>query len=240
MLMQCEKHTKHDLGIWKSYEEADLIYYKSHSMREKESKAIYEIINFKGDYASVSWGKDSLVLAHLIYRSKIKIPIIWVIVNDIVNKYCFNVRDYFLMHFPVLYEEINIGRWHDGKRYRATGCLEEGFKKAEKKFGEKYISGIRAEESGTRKILTKIYGIKTDRTCRPLSYWSQSDIFAYLAHYNLPVHPNYGMLGGGRYDRKHIRVASLGIKRGDCFDKPTWEKEYFQDELNKIKSIDKI
>ncbi|MGD8707073.1 MAG: phosphoadenosine phosphosulfate reductase family protein [Nitrosopumilaceae archaeon] len=237
MLIQCDKHTQQDLEIWDSYEEADLIYYNNHNMVEKEQKAIDTIINFDSDYVSTSWGKDSTVLVHLCYRAQIKIPLVWIIVKDIVNPYCFDVRNYFLKTYNVNYYEITESRWYDGNRYRATGVLENGFKKAVKQFGKKYISGVRAEESGIRKMLTKIYGVKTEKTCRPLAYWKQSDIFAYLAHYQLPVHPNYGMLGGGRYNREHIRVASLGIKRGDAFDKLLWEKEYYQNELNKIGGI---
>jgi phosphoadenosine phosphosulfate reductase len=156
-------------------------------------------------------------------------------VKDIVNPYCFVVRDKFLKQFRnVNYNEIHIDRWFDGNRLRATGTIEKGFKIANKKYGNKYVSGIRADESGIRKIVMKLYGYQTKNTCRPLGWWKEKDVFAYLNHYKLPIHSNYAMLGGGRYKREYLRVASIGIKRGDNFDKNLWEREYYSDILHKL------
>lgn len=234
MLIKCDKHTKSDLELWEDYEEMDVINFHRRKIYDKEKKAIEIIKNFDGDYVSVSWGKDSTVLAHLCWRAKINIPFVWIIVSDIVNPYCFLVRDYFLNNYKILYEEINIDRWFDGNKKRATGTIEKGFKIVVKKYGRKYISGVRGEESGTRKIVMRKWGTETENTCRPLGWWKIEDIFSYLAYYDLPVHPNYGMLGNGRYKREFLRVASLGIKRGDCFDKEQWEKEYYNNELRRI------
>jgi phosphoadenosine phosphosulfate reductase len=238
MLIKCDKHTKEDLELWTEYEETDQLYINE-KLEYKEQKAMKTIKTFNSNYISISWGKDSTVLAHLCHRANIKKICVWIIVKDIVNPYCYDVRDIFLSRYKIKYEEIVMERWHDGQRWRATKTLEKGFKKVENKYGKKYISGIRGQESGIRKIVMKLWGEQTDKTCRPLIYWKEQDIFSYLKKYDLPVHPNYGMLGGGRYDRKYLRVASLGIKRGDCFDKEQWEKEYYLSELNKIYSKEK-
>lgn len=233
MLIECNRHTKEDLELWKEYEEIDLLNYKLNNVERKEKEAIRIIKEFKPDYASISWGKDSTVLAHLCYRSGLNIPFVWVVVEDIVNFYCFNVRDKFLKQFEdIIYDEIHIDRWFDGQFWRALGTLEKGFKQACEKFGKRYVSGIRAEEAPLRKIVMKIYGDQTENTCRPLGWWRTSDIFAYLKHYNLPVHSNYGMLGGGRYKRDDRRVASFTIKG---YDKTLWDKEYYGDILNKLR-----
>lgn len=236
MLIKCNRHTREDLELWKSYEEADFIYYRTHNMQVKEKKAIEILENFYPNYISISWGKDSTVLAHLNIRS-VNIPMIWIVVKDIVNPYCFEVRDRFLVQYPESkYEEINVERWFDLKenRLRATGIIEKGFKIANKKYGNRYASGVRAEESGIREIVMKLYGYETINTCRPLGWWKLNDIFAYLSYYKLPIHSNYAMLGGGRYKREYLRVASLGIKRGDRFDKELWEKEYYSDILRQL------
>jgi phosphoadenosine phosphosulfate reductase len=238
MLIESERHTKEDLSLWRAYEEGDLINYVAKKVRSKAQNAVSVIKDFDCDYIGVSWGKDSTVVAHLCFAAKVKKPLVWIKVKDIFNPDCEKVRDVFLEKHPMCYEEIEVLRWHDGVRYRATKTLDMGFKKAVEKFGPSYISGIRAQESGIRKLITNKYGHATEKTCRPLAYWTDIDVFAYLAQNKLPVHPAYAMLGGGRYERKHIRVASLAIKRGDNMGKTEWEREYYPDILNRIQAKD--
>jgi len=54
--------------------------------------------------------------------------------------------------------------------------------------------------------------------------------------YNLPVHPAYAMTAGGRWDRKHIRVASLGGQRGAQYGRREWEREYYGDVLRRLEA----
>lgn len=71
-------------------------------------------------------------------------------------------------------------------------------------------------------------------SCRPLAYWTEKEIFAYLAFYDLPIHPNYAMLGGGRFRREKIRVGPhwMGVQFGNDL----WEREYYQDILNRLEA----
>ena len=55
----------------------------------------------------------------------------------------------------------------------------------------------------------------------------------YLNKYNLPIHPNYAMLGGGRYDRNNLRVDCLAGTQGNGMGRNEWEKEYYQDIVNR-------
>ena len=82
----------------------------------------------------------------------------------------------------------------------------------------------------------RTYGLSTQKTCAPLGYWKNYDIFAYLNYYNLPIHPNYAMLGGGKYNRKNLRVAELGDIHGRQFDRGLWEMEYYPDKIRKLVS----
>ena len=60
-------------------------------------------------------------------------------------------------------------------------------------------------------------------------------VFAYCCKYKLPLHPQYGFLGGGIYDRNKIRVGgSIGGEDGRSFGRYEWEREYYQDILNKL------
>jgi len=96
--------------------------------------------------------------------------------------------------------------------------------------------GVRASESGIRRISRIKHGISTDNVCRPIIDWNEQDIFSYLAYNDLPIHPNYAMLGNGRFERDRLRVDELGGVQGNSFGKSEWEKEYYPDILRKIES----
>jgi phosphoadenosine phosphosulfate reductase len=234
MLIKSYRHKPEDLELWEGYEVADLYYYETHKMQSKVDRAIKELTEFTKTscYLGVSWGKDSVVAAHLAVTALCKTPLVWVRVEPIKNPDCLLVRDEFLRLFPsVLYDEVVVNCNVDRFGAHAKGTLEAGFKSVYAKYGNRHISGVRSEESGIRKISRFTHGVSTERTCRPIIDWKQNDVFAYLAHFDLPVHPVYAMLGGGRWEREHIRVASLGGKRGDQFGRTVWEKEYYPDIL---------
>jgi len=77
-------------------------------------------------------------------------------------------------------------------------------------------------------------GIETKNSFAPFRYFNCKDIFAYLEEKDLPVHPNYAMTAGGRWDKYRIRVAAVGNKEGDGMGRAEWEKEYYQDILNRV------
>jgi phosphoadenosine phosphosulfate reductase len=235
MLIQSPRHTQKDLELWETYESADLIYYHTHNMDYKIKKAIDNIKDFYGTcYLGVSWGKDSVVVAHLVQLVRPETPMVWVRVEPIKNPDCVAVRDEFLCRFPnAIYDEVIVNCKVDRFGTHATGTLEKGFKSVYEKYGNRHISGVRSEESGVRRVSRLTHGINTERTCRPIIDWTQKDVFAYLAFNDLPVHPVYAMLGCGRWAREHIRVASLGGKRGDQFGRTVWEKEYYPDILRR-------
>lgn len=240
MLIPSERHRPADMELWAELEEADLLHAKTRRMEQLESKSLDYIIEFarKPSYASVSWGKDSVVLAHLVWRTISTFgrmtPLVWVRVEPIKNPDCALVRDAFLEQWSSEYREIEshcmrgVGEWH------AMGTLERGFKQAEAEFGNRHLSGVRGDESGVRTIRMRKWGPTTGKTCAPLIYWTDKDIYAYLAAHRLPVHPAYAMLGAGRYDRQHLRVSSLGGKRGGGMGRAEWEREYYGDVLNRL------
>ena len=227
--------------MWEQYETADLIWFHTHNMQKRIDSAMEEIRMFYyygPCYLGVSWGKDSVTVAHLVASQCRDIPFVWIRVEPIKNPECLNVRDEFLRLFPhVKYDEITVYCKIDCFGAHAKGTLEAGFKKAHRKYGNRHISGVRGEESGIRKISRLTHGISTLNACRPIVDWKHNDVFAYLAHNCLPVHPSYAMMGNGRWEREHLRVASLGGKRGDQFGRTVWEKEYYSDILRRTGQI---
>ena len=102
-----------------------------------------------------------------------------------------------------------------------------GFTLAECEHGKRHISGVRAEESRVRRIAMARWGTIGPYAARPIGNWSAVDIFAYLHKYDLPIHPAYAMSMAGHYDRRWLRVSSLGGIRGAERSRADWEAAYY-------------
>ena len=240
MLIPSRRHTKEDLELWRDYAEMDAINASRPQLQRKvvESLAVIREFTAQGRaYAGVSWGKDSVVIAHLLWRLKQDIHLWNLRVASVRNPYCDEVRDSFLSKFPfqtysekmVDYstvpprEEIGFLEWEKGT-YK---IWDKAWVAVNQESGERYISGVRMEESSARTLRFYIHGFSSKNTCAPLSKWKTDEVFAYLALHDLPVHPNYAMLGGGRWKREQIRVAEIGDYKGTQFGRAEWEKEYY-------------
>lgn len=186
-------------------------------------------------YCGVSWGKDSVVVAHLVRRAAPKIPLVWVRVKPIENPHCVLVRDAFLGAHPGPYTEIEEHCFHDDLGWHATGTLERGFARAAALSGARHVSGVRAQESTARRLRMMTHGESTAMTCAPIGWWSGEHVFAYLSKHDLPVHPAYAMTHGGVLDRIRIRVSSLGGERGTGKGRREWEQTYYRQEIDGLK-----
>ena len=196
-------------------------------------------------YAGVSWGKDSVVVADLIARAGLPIPLVWVRVEPVENLDCVLVRDAFRALYPEHpYDEIEIAcERHDGpveprsvgagsrSPWLWAGTLERGFALAAERHGARYVSGVRAAESGPRKARMRAHGVSTARTCAPIGWWSTAAAFAYLHARGLPAHPAYAMTAGGGYPRDRLRVAALGGSRGAGIGRREWERAYYPERM---------
>lgn len=231
MLLVTDRHTKADLQMWASLEEGDI----QHEISAyKVANAIESIVQFakRRCYLATSWGKDSLVAAHLAWRAKVEIPFVFIRqFGPGEDPYQFEVQDRFEQITGVKTEVVRVplSTFSSGR----SPALEEGIKIAQSKYGVRYIGGIRAEESTERSIRLKM-GL-SDNSCWPIGSWTVQDVFAYIAQHDLPCHPAYAMLGGGRWDRRHIRVSTIGGHKGTGIGRQEWEHEYYGDVVSKMK-----
>lgn len=208
---------------------------------KKAARAVAEIQRWadQGGHAvcSVSWGKDSTVVAHLTHLAGVDIPVVWVRSDPWEMPECEQVRDALLARCPGLRYEERVAKLRNPKRgqvgYEQHHLDPES--KSQDVLGElipeRYISGVRAEESRMRAQSARWHGVSTRNTCRPILRWSAEEVFGYLAVHDLPVHPAYAMTYGGRRDRRWLRVHPLcsyheesGV-HGD--DAVTWEDDYY-------------
>jgi len=230
MLIPSHRHKPEDLRLWEELEAGD------HQADRKRldrlaCESIDAITRFAASpcYISTSWGKDSVVTMHLCYLAGVIVPSVWVLFTGgggMANPDCFAVRDAYLSSFPSEYHELS---------FRRDDCLrDEHWMECNRRWGGRRITGIRGDESGSRSISAATHGVRTDRTCRPILRWTTTDVFGYLATRNLPVHPAYAMLGGGRWPREHLRCHSIGGKTATGAGRAQWEREYYGDVLNKL------
>jgi phosphoadenosine phosphosulfate reductase len=233
-LLPSARHTPADLDAWARLERLDRIRAADGRWPRREAAAMDAIRAFFAagrGYVGVSWGKDSVVVAHLARRVDPTIPLVWVHERPVANPDCPTVRDAFLAAFPGPYDEIDAWCRQDADGWHATGTIEAGFAEADRRHGARHVSGIRGKESGTRTMRMRTYGTTTANTCAPIGWWSGPDVFAYLCRHDLPVHPAYAMSRGGLLDRERLRVSSLGRRHGTGHGRRDWELTYYGAEM---------
>lgn len=235
-LIPSPRHRPEDLKAWHQQSRYDLALWPQTS--RKVSRALTTIRSFAeqpGGYISCSWGKDSTVVAHLAVTARITMPLVWVRVDQWENPDCVLVRDAFLDRFgdQVDYHEIHVEsaaprRW-EAPTQGAARTSSSGFDEAARRFGRRHISGVRGAESATRGLAMATHGETSAHSCRPIGRWSNQDVFSYLAHHDLPIHPAYAQNLGGAKPRDHIRVGTLGGSRGVELGRARWELAYYPD-----------
>ena len=223
MLISSPRHRAEDLRLWAEHEEGDRASRVTVSLVEQ---SIERISAWQGDYVGCSWGKDSVVMLDLMLRAERSWPVVWVRMRGRDNPDCELVRDAFLAGRKLDYHE----RTFD---YEACG-RDEHWRAVAKEFGARRMTGLRADESGRRRMSLRHLGLDTGRSFRPLAWWSQRHVFAYLAQRDLPVHPAYACLGSGRWPRCHLRTHGIGGKTGNNYGRTEWEREYYGDVLRRL------
>lgn len=232
MLLPSRRHTERDLYAWRAHERTDDAWSRTQSFARLVAAAHTTLTAFvAGDpgYIGVSWGKDSVCVAHLAHAIGCTWPLVWVCMQPVDNPDCPAVRDAFLARWPMAYDEIVMQ--HDASARRTSA---PGFAEAARRHGDRYVSGVRGAESAKRRLSVATHGAATNRACRPLAHWSAADVYAYLYTHGLPVHPAYAMSVGGMLDREHLRVGALGGQRGRGWGRAEWEERYYGAELRAI------
>lgn len=222
-LIRVAEHRPEDLRAWEEASRGDLAYARTEAHARQVMEAMRELREFAARgpcYVSTSWGKDSLVVAHMMHVMGLDLPLVWVRLEGRDNPMCPPTRDAFLARFPCDYHEVTVPIEHIG----AHGP-DWGFAVATERWG-RYISGVRAAESRERKIRCR-KGLSLPSSCAPLGWWGSVDVWAYLASHDVPITPVYACTFGGRITRDDVRTASIGGERGRRFGRAEWEAWYF-------------
>jgi phosphoadenosine phosphosulfate reductase len=228
------RHTPRDLEHWASLEAHDRVLARSPLLDRRIAEAEAALLEFAAQgqplQVSVSWGKDSVVVAHLAVGLALG-PVVWYPAGRIENPDCAAVRDAFLAKYPTTqYLEIEAAlSSEDWNRALGHDGAQAEFEVASRALSRRYVCGVRAEESATRRRAVGRHGLVSRNTCRPIGHWSGLEVFAYLARHDLPVHPAYAMTMGGTLDRGRVRVGTIGGVGGAGFGRAQWERAYYPD-----------
>jgi phosphoadenosine phosphosulfate reductase len=222
-LIASHRHTRADLDHWRICEARDREYLRRCGARldALTVDAVRTIDEFSAAgpcYVSVSWGKDSTVIAHLAHLADAQIPLVWFPAGAIENPDCTMVRDAFVDRFGSRYFEISVPPDGDPDSWDVTTEARR-------------ISGLRSDESTARALSAAVHGTATARSCRPILRWTADDVFAYLSRHDLPVHPAYACTLGGTLDRGRVRVGPVGGERGAGRGRSEWELRYYRQEI---------
>jgi 3'-phosphoadenosine 5'-phosphosulfate sulfotransferase (PAPS reductase)/FAD synthetase len=144
-------------------------------------------------YLALSWGKQSIILAHMIWTMDPEVPCVFRKnpLSDLINNFN-EVRDNFLSAWKLNYEEFNgdTDLKRNGLRYMRDNGLQV------------VIMGLAADESNGRRMTLAAadrynlfrYSNGYFRSC-PLRNWKIIDIAAYTYAYDLPVLDTYKKFG---------------------------------------------
>lgn len=246
-LIPSRRHAPADLDLWAELAEADQLvgerFLRSGRLDESR-RAIREFVAAAAAYGAVSWGKESVALAHLLWCEARDVPLLHLRPTN-HNPDCDTVRDAYFAAFPGQpYQEIPV----DYGTLHAAGLPDHildretdtrwyaAIERSEQAHGGRRLTGIRNGESFGRMIRTLRWGLSTPNACAPLARWTLGEVYGYLAAHDLPVHPAYAMLGGGRWPRERLRVAEIGDTHGKGSGRRDWETEYYADALRRLES----
>jgi phosphoadenosine phosphosulfate reductase len=237
VLVDSPRLTPADRARWAELEHYDEALAADWKLGQLERLAVYQVCKFADGgecFAGVSWGKDSVVTAHLVelanQRHGYQVPLVWARADRYESPECEQVRDVFLKAHPDVRYEEHVYRWRVPLRgepgWKADQPGQDALAETlDGLYGGRRITGLRAAESGARRMSAKVHGTASARSCRPVLNWPTRDVFAYLAREDLPVHPAYAMSAGGVWERDRLRVHALRTEVGD----EAWERRYWPD-----------
>ena len=159
--------------------------------QQRAKKLIKESLSkYPKNCVAVSFGKDSVVLLHLIKEVAPDIPVFAVLSNTEFDE-TYEYRDFLKKEWNINYVE------HQFKNDRQNGAEDccrskkvETFKKALKDY-DCWFSGIRRDEGFTREDFEEVDCRGKLVKVNPILHFTEKDIWRYLALHEIRVNPIY-------------------------------------------------
>jgi phosphoadenosine phosphosulfate reductase len=153
---------------------------------------------------STSFGIQSAVTLHLATSVQPDMPIIFVdtgylfdetysFAEQLTKRLKLNLKVYTPLMTPARQEAIFGKRWELGeqglKEYGLMNKVEPMNRAIQETGAKVWITGLRRDQSGTRKDLDFITKQNKIAKFHPILDWSNKDVYQYLKEYDLPYHP---------------------------------------------------
>jgi hypothetical protein len=158
--------SEHDWTIWQSRAKTDEIWRQTgvHKRRVDAARLAFDrFVSGPSGYIGISWGKDSTAILALALEIGCDWPLVHVKLEPVGNPDCDMLRDQWFARYPEIadrYYEIVIRcqTKQSTNRYDTNAAYAAGFALARKRFGERRVSGVRAEEAAIRKMTMRRLG----------------------------------------------------------------------------------
>ncbi len=154
---------------------------------------------------TTSFGIQSAVLLHMVYKLKSNIKIIWVdtgylpketyqYAELLTTKFCLDITVAQSTISPARMEAIYGELWktnsvQDVEKYNLIRKVEPLENAMEQIEVDCWASGVRGGQTTHRRSMTLLDPIRNRLSIRPILEWTQKDIFYYMKNNNLPEHP---------------------------------------------------
>lgn len=200
------------------------IWSKTPTFKAKEQKAIDALNIFfdlsKNPYLALSWGKQSICLAHMIYQIAPDTKMIFMrswesflyhdferVINEFINNFHINYVDYYKDN--VSWNSLSWKETRDLGQNDLQNMAEEIYPS-----WDGVIMGLAKDESKARRITTSlrttewdtIFKYKTKKyRVTPIQDWNNKDLAAYIFKYKIPLLSAYNE---GLHIRTTARITS--------------------------------
>lgn len=197
---------------------AEILQFKFHTRSRPFQRRVAEAVSIieealrlpGGALVSNSWGKDSVVMAHLVWGVDATVNLVHVgdEDEDLIDNFS-QVKDDFLARCPMPYEHVSTQMGGLSSR-QGIDQSEAGL------LAQVRFIGLRVEENGGRQWSLRKYGpihqyrvgdqAETWRVC-PLLHWSWLDVWGYTVAMELPYLNYYDSEFAG--DKRFSRTSSI-------------------------------
>jgi phosphoadenosine phosphosulfate reductase len=205
--------------------------------------------------ASVSFGKDSIVMLDLIHQvtdsipvyfmdSDYKLPDIYETIELLQERYKLNIsKSYFADRRPIqeVWEKFGVPGIN-----RTTSMQNKALKVLKKDVSDRWAKehgfngifwGIRKQESQQRKWMVTTFGVTFENKqgfyrCAPLADWKARDVWAYIVSHDLPYPKLYDYQKF--QTRDWIRNTGWATTDGAAYGRILWLREFYPDYYEKL------
>jgi 3'-phosphoadenosine 5'-phosphosulfate sulfotransferase (PAPS reductase)/FAD synthetase len=184
-------------------------------------------------YVSLSFGKQSLCVAHMVYQIAPETPMYFLASDETWHLYDYaDVIESFIARWPVKLTIVQTHRWKDGESWKASRDAGDGDLQnmVPRDQFDGWFWGLSQDESRARK-LTLLASAKQDTPhasifrysdgklrCCPVMRWTLHDLAAYIATHDLPMLNIYRKFGltqrtTARVTKKMLRHQGMALAR---------------------------